>query len=293
MRAAFKFTIDPFGFLLRIILRIGEEVVQLTPAEGFHHAVVTPALGAVEVVENLDRQLLDAAIIHGGGLVSHVLALAPVGQRVGVVEAGGPFPALAMIQIGDHRPVIVIGQCRQDFNKVRHGLRGCLHLPAGLVDDCPETLLAAQLEDVLKLGVHWLALCLGQRQPGVKQRIRLGILHGLEVQIAEQPLVREVTRQQGIGYLPEEIPDGVVPGHASLLNGFVLYPLDYMGCCSTVQYIHSSPPEPRGDNSHCQDHHADLSHRTGTERGAAHGGGARVSFHRQYGGGADHGLLRA
>ncbi len=118
--------------------------------------------------------------------------------------------------------------------------------PAGLVDDGSEPLLAAQIEDVLKLGIHRLALFLGQVEPGVKQRIRLGFLHGREVQIGEQLPLMEIAGQQGIGYLPEAVPGGVVPGHASLLSRIVLNPLDDMGCCSTLQYIYSRSSEPRG-----------------------------------------------
>ena len=66
-----------------------------------------------------------------------------------------------MVQVGDHRPVYVVGQRRQGFDERRQSLRLRLHLPTRLVDDGPETLLAAQLEDVLKLGIHGLALRLG------------------------------------------------------------------------------------------------------------------------------------
>ena len=141
----------------------------------------------------------------------------------------------------------MVRQRRQGFDELRQGLRLRLHLPTRLVDDGAETLLAAQLEDVLKLGIHRFALCLGQFQPGGKQCIRLGLLHGREVQIRKQSPAREVAYQQGIGSLPKEGSGGVVPGHASLLSRFALNQLDYMGCCSALQYIHSSPPAPRGD----------------------------------------------
>ncbi|MGC9453183.1 MAG: hypothetical protein ACP5I4_17255 [Oceanipulchritudo sp.] len=143
-------------------------------------------------------------VVHRRRPVPHVLALAPVGQRVGVVEAGGALSALVMIQVGDHGAVVMVGQRREGPDELRQGLGLDLHLPFRLVDDGPEALLAAQLEDVLELRIHGLALVLGQRKPGLEQRVRLGLLQGGEVQIAEQASFREIPRQQGVRELPEK-----------------------------------------------------------------------------------------
>ena len=49
MRAAAELPIHRFDALLRIVFRVGKEIIQFAPAEGLDHAVVAPALGMVEV----------------------------------------------------------------------------------------------------------------------------------------------------------------------------------------------------------------------------------------------------
>ncbi|HYW77220.1 MAG TPA: hypothetical protein VFA48_11470 [Gammaproteobacteria bacterium] len=112
MRPAVEFAVHPLDTLLGVVLRVGEEVIQFAPAKRLHDAVVAPALGAVEVVADLGCQFLDAIVVNRGSPMPHVLALAPVRQRVGVVEAGGTLPAFGMVQVGDHGAVVVVGQRR-------------------------------------------------------------------------------------------------------------------------------------------------------------------------------------
>ena len=112
VRPAVEFAVHPLDTLLGVVLRVGEEVIQFAPAKRLHDAVVAPALGAVEVVADLGCQFLDAIVVNRGSPMPHVLALAPVRQRVGVVEASGALPALGMVQIGDHGAVVMVGQRR-------------------------------------------------------------------------------------------------------------------------------------------------------------------------------------
>ena len=119
MRPAIELPIHPFDALLRVVLRVGEEVISFTTAERFHHAVVAPSLGVVKIIADQAGKLGKAGIVHRRALVGQVLALAPIRQRIGVIEAGRPFPELIMVEKRDHRPFEMVGQLRKLFDECR------------------------------------------------------------------------------------------------------------------------------------------------------------------------------
>ena len=114
---------------------------------------------------------------------------------------------MLVIQEGDHRPLEVVGQRRRAFRQKPCGPPGhSLKCHSRLVDDRPKALLAAHVEDVPELRIHLITLAVRQSQPRREQRVGLALLHGGEVQIAEQPPRLEIASEQGIRHLPEEIP---------------------------------------------------------------------------------------
>ena len=80
VRAAVELPIHPLDALLRVVLRVRKEVIQLATAEGLHHAVIASSLGMVEVSSDQAGQFLKAGVVHRYRLVRQILALAPVGQ---------------------------------------------------------------------------------------------------------------------------------------------------------------------------------------------------------------------
>ena len=99
----------------------------------------------------------------------------------------------------------MVGQRCEIFDESRARVGAGRQVPLRLVDDRPKALLAAHLEDVAKLRVHFVALTVRQVQPRRKQLVRLGLLHGRKVQIAEQLPRLRVASEQGIWHLPEEV----------------------------------------------------------------------------------------
>jgi hypothetical protein len=77
-------------------------------------------------------------------------------------------------------------------------------LPFRLIEDGTKSFLAAQLENVAKLRVHFVALSIGQVEPGDEQLGRLGFLHSIEVQIAKLLPRSEIAGEHRIRYLPKE-----------------------------------------------------------------------------------------
>ena len=62
--AAGKLSIDPFDALLRIIFRIGEKIIKLSPSERFYNTILSPAFRAVEVMADQVGQFFEAFLIH-------------------------------------------------------------------------------------------------------------------------------------------------------------------------------------------------------------------------------------
>ena len=56
--------------------------------------------------------------------MAKMLALTSVGKSVRVIEAVCTFPESIVVEIGDHRPMVVIGQCRQRLNEQCYLCRG-------------------------------------------------------------------------------------------------------------------------------------------------------------------------
>ncbi len=99
-----------------------------------------------------------AGIVHRRHSVRQILALAPIGQRVRVIEAGRALPELTVVEEGDHCPLEMVGECCEICDESPQRIGADRQVPLRLVDDCPKALLAAQLENVLKLRVHLVAL---------------------------------------------------------------------------------------------------------------------------------------
>ena len=143
MRAAAKLPIHPFDALLRIVLRVGKEIIQVAPAEGLHHAIVAPALGMVEVGADQAGEFSKAGLVNRRQSVRQIFALAPIGQRVCVIEPGCTLPELVVVQEGDHCPFVVVGQRCEIFDKSRARAGAGRQVPLRFVDDRPKALLAA------------------------------------------------------------------------------------------------------------------------------------------------------
>ena len=95
--------------------------------------MVAPALARVEVGPDQVRQVLQAGRVHGCRPVPQVLALAPVGQRVGMIEPRGPRPAFRVIQERGHGPVVVARQRRKLFDEGGQPVGIIAPLPARFV----------------------------------------------------------------------------------------------------------------------------------------------------------------
>ena len=79
MRSLPELAVHPFDTLLRVVLGVGEEIVQRAPPDRFHDAVRAPALGAAEVRAEAGGQGLKACLVHRRGHVRQMGALAPGG----------------------------------------------------------------------------------------------------------------------------------------------------------------------------------------------------------------------
>ena len=123
-----------------------------------------------------------------------------------MIEERRALPERIVVQEGDHRALEVVQQRRELFDERRARNRVTRQVPFRLVEDRPETLFAAQVEDVPKLRVHLVALGVRQIEPRGEQLVRLGLPHRHEIQIAEQPPPLEIAGEQGVRHLPEEIP---------------------------------------------------------------------------------------
>ena len=215
MRPQPQGSVHPFDLLAGIVLGVGEVVVEASPAEGLHQAVVAPAFAAVKVGADQVCQILEAGRVGRRRPVPQMLALAPAGRPLGVMVADGPRPAFPVVQQRRHRPVEVAGLGRQGSDEVLQ-LRGALRpTPARLVEKGADPLLRAHLEDLAELGLELPALVFGQLVPGREQRLRAGLAHPGNVQFPEQAPALEVAGQQPGRDLPEETPGRVVPAHRS------------------------------------------------------------------------------
>ena len=72
-----ELAVHPFDTLLRVVLGVGEEIVQRAPADRFHDAVRAPALGAAKVRAEAGGEGLEAGLVHRCGHVRQMRALAP------------------------------------------------------------------------------------------------------------------------------------------------------------------------------------------------------------------------
>ena len=63
--------------LPRIVLGVGEEVIQFAVAERLYYAVIAPPFGVMEVIANQAGKLSKAGIVRHRGLVGKVVALSP------------------------------------------------------------------------------------------------------------------------------------------------------------------------------------------------------------------------
>jgi hypothetical protein len=99
----------------------------------------------------------------------------------------------------------MIGQSRELFDECRACILIGRQVPRCLVEDRVKPLLAAQLENVLKLRVHVVAPNVRQGQPRREHLVRLGLVHRREIQITEQLVPPKVAGEQGIRHLPEEV----------------------------------------------------------------------------------------
>ena len=74
-----ELAVHPFDTVLRVVLGVGEEIVQRAPADRFHDAVRAPAFSAAKVRAEAGSQGLKARRVHGRGHVRQMDALAPGG----------------------------------------------------------------------------------------------------------------------------------------------------------------------------------------------------------------------
>jgi hypothetical protein len=120
---------------LRIVLGVGKEVIQFATAKGFDHAVVDPPFGMVKVGADQAGQFPKAGLVNRRPLVRQILALAPIGQRVCVIEAVCTLPELVVVQEGDHCPLVMVGQRCEIFDEscARFGVGR--QVPLCLIDD--------------------------------------------------------------------------------------------------------------------------------------------------------------
>ena len=79
VRPLAELAVHPFDKLLRVVLGVGEEVVQCAPTDRFHDAVRAPALGAAGVRAEAGGQGLEARLVYRRGYLRQMGALAPGG----------------------------------------------------------------------------------------------------------------------------------------------------------------------------------------------------------------------
>ena len=238
VRSAVECAFDPFDALAGIVLGEGEEVVQVVAAEALDLAILAPPFGAMEIVANLVRQLVKAGIVHRGGVVTQVFALAPIGQGIGVVEIGRPFPPVGVIQVGGQGTVVMIGQPGQGLLESGEGRRISPQLPVGLVDDGLDAFVAAQGKNALEVDIQPVPVSLGQALPGSEESVGTGLRQGREIQIQQQALLfLEETGQEGIRGIAEKAFGGIVSSsHSSSLRGRAVR-AQLIGLRRTLGYI--------------------------------------------------------
>ena len=64
-----ELAVHPFDTVLRVVLGVGEEIVQRAPTDRFHDAAGAPALGAAEVRAEAGGEGLQARLVHRRGHV--------------------------------------------------------------------------------------------------------------------------------------------------------------------------------------------------------------------------------
>ena len=97
------------------------------------------------------------ALIDGRRPVRQVLALAPVDEAVGMMKPGRAFPEHLAVEEGHHRPLVVVGQCRQRSDEFIQGCGVLPQLPLRLVADSHEATLVAQIVDFAEVRIHRVA----------------------------------------------------------------------------------------------------------------------------------------
>jgi hypothetical protein len=116
----------------------------------------------VEVCADQAGEFSKASLVNRRQSVRQILALAPIGQRVRVIEAGCTLPELVVVQEGNHCPFVMVGQRCKIFDEFRARRGVGRQVPLRLVDDRPKALLAAQLENVPKFSLDKVALAVVQ-----------------------------------------------------------------------------------------------------------------------------------
>ena len=102
----------------------------------------------VEVGADQAGEFSKAGLVNRRQSVRQISALAPIGQRVRVIEPGCTLPEqLVVVQEGDQCPLEMVGERRELFDEPRARVGAGRQVPLRLVDDRPKALLAAQLEE--------------------------------------------------------------------------------------------------------------------------------------------------
>ena len=208
-----ELAVHPFDTVLRVVLGVGEEIVQRAPADRFHDAVRAPALGAAKVRAETGGERLETGLVHGCGHVRQMGALAPGGQRLRIKEARGAPPAGGMVEERRHGARAMMRQRGELLDEGRVGRRVGREVPRRVVEDGAVAFLATQGRDVPKRGVHRVTLGVVQRQPDRAQRVGLGLRQRGNVEIGEDAAGVEIAGQQTVRHLPEEVAGGVVARH--------------------------------------------------------------------------------
>ena len=211
-----ELAVHPLDTLLRVVLGVGEEVVQRAPADRFHDAARAPALGVVEVGADAGGQGLEARLVHRRGHARQMVALAPEGKHLRLIEARGAPPAGGVVEKGRHRALGMIRQRGELLDERRVGRQVGREVPRGFVENGAAAFLAAQGRDFPEGGVHLLARGGVQRKPGRQQGVGLGLRQRGDVEIAQDAAGAKIAGQQPVGHLPEEVAGGIVARHRSL-----------------------------------------------------------------------------
>ena len=82
MRPSCELTVHPFDAVLRVVLGVGEVIVQFAAAERLYDTILSPTLGAVEKRADDGGEVVQARVVHRGRHVRQMGALPPVRQRI-------------------------------------------------------------------------------------------------------------------------------------------------------------------------------------------------------------------